>query len=47
MCAAGPDDLAARVPKSIDVQDKLAHVLKAVETIKEELQGRVPLIGFR
>jgi uroporphyrinogen-III decarboxylase len=47
MCTTGPDDLAARVPKSMDVKDKLAHVLKAVETIKEELKGRVPLIGFR
>ncbi|KAG5190369.1 Uroporphyrinogen decarboxylase chloroplast precursor [Tribonema minus] len=42
----GPDDLAARVPASIDVNVELAHVISAVTRIKEELQGRVPLIGF-
>ena len=40
-----PADLA-RIPKTIDVKTKLAHVIKAVGKIKEELKGKVPLIGF-
>lgn len=46
-----PSDLTAqqvstRIPASIDVKDKLSHVIDAVKLIKKELDGKVPLIGF-
>jgi uroporphyrinogen decarboxylase len=41
-----PDQVASRLPKSVDVKDKLSHVIAAVGLIKEELKGKVPLIGF-
>jgi uroporphyrinogen decarboxylase len=41
-----PEDFSQRIPKSINVKSKLSHVIKAVELIKEELKGKVPLIGF-
>ncbi|CAM9296221.1 unnamed protein product [Chrysoparadoxa australica] len=41
-----PADLEARIPKSIDVEDKLGYVLASVRAIKAELKGKVPLIGF-
>lgn len=40
------DDYYKRVPKHVNVKEKLAHVIKAVTLIKEELKGKVPLIGF-
>jgi uroporphyrinogen decarboxylase len=42
----GPEDFAARIPKQINVEEKLSHVIAAVRLIKEELKGKVPLIGF-
>lgn len=39
-------DFHLRVPKSVNVRDKLSHVIQAVTLIKEELKGKVPLIGF-
>jgi uroporphyrinogen decarboxylase len=42
----GPDDFYARIPKEVDVAQKLSHVITAVTTIKETLKGKVPLIGF-
>jgi hypothetical protein len=36
-----PDDLEERVPLSVDVNDKLSHVLDAVKLIKKELNGKV------
>lgn len=36
-----PDD-----PQGIDVEEELAFVFKAIRLTKEELAGRVPLIGF-
>lgn len=41
-----PNDMEKRIPKSIDVKKKLSHVITAVSKIKEELKGKVPLIGF-
>ena len=43
---ASPAEVATRVPKNIDVQDKLSHVIASVKLIKTELDGKVPLIGF-
>lgn len=41
------EDFRARMPThTIDVTKELSHVIKAVELIKEQLQGKVPLIGF-
>jgi hypothetical protein len=37
----GPEDLETRVPLSVDVNDKLGHVLEAVTLIKKELNGKV------
>ncbi len=41
-----PTEVNTRIPSSIDVKTKLSHVIKAVSLIKEELKGKVPLIGF-
>ena len=41
-----PSEVSSRLPQSIDAKKELAHVLRAVGLIKEELKGRVPLIGF-
>lgn len=41
-----PEQVASRLPKTVDVKDKLSHVISAVGLIKEELKGKVPLIGF-
>lgn len=41
-----PNDFYTRVPEKIDVREKLAHVISAVKLIKQELNGKVPLIGF-
>ena len=38
--------MSTRIPSSIDVKDKLSHVIDAVKLIKKELDGKVPLIGF-
>jgi uroporphyrinogen decarboxylase len=43
---ASPAEVATRVPTLIDVSDKLSHVIKSVKLIKQELDGKVPLIGF-
>ena len=42
----GPHEVATRVPNDVNVEDKLSHVISAVRQIKEELKGKVPLIGF-
>eukprot|EP00595_Chromulina_sp_UTEXLB2642_P000976 CAMPEP_0196763882 /NCGR_PEP_ID=MMETSP1095-20130614/4936_1 /TAXON_ID=96789 ORGANISM="Chromulina nebulosa, Strain UTEXLB2642" /NCGR_SAMPLE_ID=MMETSP1095 /ASSEMBLY_ACC=CAM_ASM_000446 /LENGTH=138 /DNA_ID=CAMNT_0042118051 /DNA_START=310 /DNA_END=723 /DNA_ORIENTATION=+ len=41
-----PSDIFTRLPRSINVKEKLAHVIEAVTLIKKELKGKVPLIGF-
>ena len=41
-----PDDFRNRVPSSVNVHEKLSHVIKAVTLIKDKLDGQVPLIGF-
>ena len=41
----GPEDLS-RLPEAIDVNVELKHVMNAVQKIKMELKGKVPLIGF-
>lgn len=41
-----PADYHARIPKSVDISKKLGHVIQAVTLIKQELRGKVPLIGF-
>ncbi|EKX39089.1 hypothetical protein GUITHDRAFT_76641 [Guillardia theta CCMP2712] len=43
---ASPSEVSTRIPASIDVKDKLSHVIDAVKLIKKELDGKVPLIGF-
>jgi len=37
-----PEDFKARIPKSIDVREKLSHVLQAVKLIKTELNDKAP-----
>lgn len=39
-------EVKSRLPKSVDVNVKLSHVIEAVKLIKIELNGKVPLIGF-
>jgi len=44
-----PDEVEARLPKTVNVKDKLSHVLEAVTLIRKSLkdEGRdIPLIGF-
>ncbi|GAX82880.1 hypothetical protein CEUSTIGMA_g10306.t1 [Chlamydomonas eustigma] len=41
-----PEEVASRLPASVNVHEKLAHVIAAVKLIKGELKGKVPLIGF-
>jgi hypothetical protein len=43
---ASPEDFQKRIPKNVKVEEKLSHVIEAVKLIKEELKGKVPLIGF-
>ncbi len=44
---ANPSEIYSRLPSGkVDVHDKLSHVITAVTSIKEELKGKVPLIGF-
>lgn len=43
---ASPAEVATRVPKNVDVDVKLKHVIDGVKLIKKELDGKVPLIGF-
>ena len=40
------EEVATRIPVTINVEEKLAHVIAAVKLIKTELKGKVPLIGF-
>jgi len=40
------NDFRKRIPKSVDVKQELSHVMASVNLIKEELKGKVPLIGF-
>jgi uroporphyrinogen decarboxylase len=35
-----------RLPKNIDVAERLGYVTEAIKVTKKELNGRVPLIGF-
>ena len=41
-----PEQAGSRLPTSVNVHEKLAHVIAAVGLIKTELKGKVPLIGF-
>ena len=41
-----PSEVATRIPVDVKVEEKLSHVISAVRQIKEELKGKVPLIGF-
>ena len=43
---ANPAEVESRLPKSVNVETELKHVLQAVVLIKNELKGKVPLIGF-
>lgn len=43
---ASPSEVNTRLPESVDVQEKLSHVIAAVKLIKKELKDKVPLIGF-
>ena len=43
---ANPGEVATRIPVNVDVNVKLSHVITAVTQIKQELKGKVPLIGF-
>jgi len=46
---ASPSEVASRLPKTVDVKDKLSHVLESVKLIRKTLkeEGRdIPLIGF-
>ena len=43
---ASPDEVSTRLPTSVNVKDKLSHVIQAVTLIKKELNNKVPLIGF-
>ena len=37
----GPEQVASRLPASINVKEKLSHVIAAVGLIKAELKGKV------
>lgn len=41
-----PSEVATRIPVNVNVYEKLSHVIQAVTQIKQELKGKVPLIGF-
>lgn len=41
-----PADVDSRIHWPVDVRQKLAHILQAITQIKENLKGKVPLIGF-
>ena len=44
-----PEDLETKVPKTIDVEERLSHVLKSVRRINEQIEKenlQIPLIGF-
>ena len=43
---ATPAEVSTRLPASVDVTKELSHVISAVRLIKEQLKGKVPLIGF-
>lgn len=43
---ASPAEVDTRIPSKINVHEKLSHVISAVGLIKDELKGKVPLIGF-
>ena len=43
---AHPSEVESRLPKKINVEKELKHVIQAVVLIKSELKGKVPLIGF-
>lgn len=46
---ASPSEVQSRLPKTVDVKDKLSHVLESVTLIRKTLkdEGRdIPLIGF-
>jgi len=41
-----PEDLDTKIHLEIDVKERLGHVMKAIDEIKKQLNGKVPLIGF-
>jgi len=44
-----PKDLETKIPKTINVEEKLSHVLKSVRRINEQIEKEgleIPLIGF-
>ncbi|CAM9160795.1 unnamed protein product [Choristocarpus tenellus] len=41
-----PMDMAERLPAVVHVKEKMSHVIESVTRIKQELKGKVPLIGF-
>eukprot|EP01031_Cornospumella_fuschlensis_P035195 gene35195-42632_t len=43
---ASPSEVNTRLPRSIDIKEKLGHVMEAIKLIKQELKNKVPLIGF-
>ena len=43
---AHPSEVESRLPKKINVEKELKHVIQAVVLIKSELKGKVPLIGI-
>ena len=43
---SSPQEIHTRIPSHVDVHIKLKHVIESVKLIKENLQGKVPLIGF-
>ena len=43
----GPEYFKERIPKSINVDEKLSHVIDSVKLIKKELNGKVSWIWER
>ncbi|RYH12584.1 uroporphyrinogen decarboxylase [archaeon] len=43
---SSPSEVYTWQPKSINVKVKLGHIMEAIKLIKQELNNKVPLIGF-